>query len=121
MAAGLHLYMASSLCVCAQISLIYFNFFFSGGTGVWSQGFGLAKQGLKHLSHTSSTFCSCYFGDEVSWTICRRCPWISNLPISAFQIARTPGIIHQHPANSPSLKGTSHIWLVPIPFQGRLI
>jgi hypothetical protein len=34
MAAGLHLYMASSLCVCAQISLIYFNFFFSGGTGV---------------------------------------------------------------------------------------
>jgi hypothetical protein len=33
MAAGLHLYMASSLCVCAQISLIYFNVFFLVGLG----------------------------------------------------------------------------------------
>jgi hypothetical protein len=40
------------------------------GTGVWIQGFALAKQALYHLSHTSSPFCSGYFGDLVSWTIC---------------------------------------------------
>jgi hypothetical protein len=30
----------------------------------------LAKQALYHLSHTSSPFCSGYFGDGVSQTIC---------------------------------------------------
>jgi hypothetical protein len=31
-----------------------FFFFFGGGTGVWIQGFLLAKQPLYHLSHFSS-------------------------------------------------------------------
>jgi hypothetical protein len=34
----------------------------------------LAKQVLYHLSHTSSPFCSGYFGDGVSPTICLGCP-----------------------------------------------
>jgi hypothetical protein len=38
---------------------------FFGGTGVWTQGFTLTKQVLHHLSHTSSPFCSGYFGDGV--------------------------------------------------------
>jgi hypothetical protein len=34
------------------------------------QDFGLAKQVLYGLSHSSSSFCSSYFGDRVSRTIC---------------------------------------------------
>jgi hypothetical protein len=37
---------------------------FFGGTGVWTQGFMLAKQMVFYsLSRTSSQFCSDYFGD----------------------------------------------------------
>jgi hypothetical protein len=43
---------------------------FFGETWVWTQGFALAKQELYSLSHTSSPFCSDYFGDEVSRSIC---------------------------------------------------
>jgi hypothetical protein len=35
--------------------------------GVWTQGFPVE---LYLLSHTSRPFCSSYFGDEVSCTIC---------------------------------------------------
>jgi hypothetical protein len=46
-------------------------FFFSlGETGVRTQGFALAKQALYHVSHTFSPFCSGYFGNVVSLTIC---------------------------------------------------
>jgi hypothetical protein len=37
---------------------------FFGETGVLTQDLALAKQVLYHLSHTSSPFCSGYFGDE---------------------------------------------------------
>jgi hypothetical protein len=41
-------------------------FFFFCGTGVWTQGFTLARQALYHLRHHSSPFWSDYFGDWVS-------------------------------------------------------
>jgi hypothetical protein len=34
------------------------------------------------LNHTSSPFCSGYFGDRVSWTICLGWPWTAVLPVS---------------------------------------
>jgi hypothetical protein len=43
---------------------------FFGGTGVWTQGFRVAKQVLYSLSHVSSPSCSGYFRDGVSWTFC---------------------------------------------------
>jgi hypothetical protein len=55
------------------LSAYFFHFLFSsffGGTGGWTQDFALAKQVLHCLSHTSSPFCSGYFGDGVSQTIC---------------------------------------------------
>jgi hypothetical protein len=36
------------------------------GTGVWIQGFGLARQVLYFLSHYASSFCSGYIWDRVS-------------------------------------------------------
>jgi hypothetical protein len=48
-----------------------------------------------HLSHTSSPFCSGYFGDVTSRTICPGWPWISKLPISASQVTRITGVSHQ--------------------------
>jgi hypothetical protein len=39
----------------------YYLFLFIGRTG-----FEIAKQVLYHLSHTSSPFCSGYFGDGIS-------------------------------------------------------
>jgi hypothetical protein len=55
--------------------------------GGCTQSFALAKQAY-HLSHTSSLFCSGYFGDGVCWTICPGWPWTVILPISASQIPR---------------------------------
>jgi hypothetical protein len=43
------------------------------------------------LSHTSSAFCSGYFGDGVSWTICLGWPCTEILLISASQVARIIG------------------------------
>jgi hypothetical protein len=71
-----------------NIGLLGFGFFFFLllfifcfiGSGVWTQGFMLAKQVL----YTSSWFCSGYFG--LSWTICLGWSWTSILPISAFQV-----------------------------------
>jgi hypothetical protein len=59
-------------------------------TGVWTQGFTLAKQAFYDLSHTSSPFCSGYFRDGISQSICPGWPWtfIFHPPISASQVAR---------------------------------
>jgi hypothetical protein len=75
------------------------NSFFGGGdvgrqTGVWIEGFALAKQALYHLSHTSSLFCSGYFGDGILRTICPGWPQTTILPIS--QIARITGVSQWH-------------------------
>jgi hypothetical protein len=71
---------------------------FFGETGVWTQDFALAKQVLYCLSHSSSPFCSVYFRDEVSPTICLSWPWIMILQISAFHVARITSMSHCHPA-----------------------
>jgi hypothetical protein len=68
-----------------------FNFF-----GVWTQGFMLIKEAFYHLSHTSSPFCSGYFGDGISRTICLGWPWISILLILASQIARITGVSYRY-------------------------
>jgi hypothetical protein len=59
------------------------NFFFLGGTGVWTQGSTLVKQALYHLHQTPSPFCSGYFGNGVSQTICPGWPQTAILQISA--------------------------------------
>jgi hypothetical protein len=46
-----------------ELSGVFF-FFFVVALGL-IEGFALAKQVLYHLSHTSSPFCSSYFGDGV--------------------------------------------------------
>jgi hypothetical protein len=63
-------------------------YFFGGGeTGIWIQGFVLAKQVFYCLSHTFSPFCPGYFGDGVSgW------PQTMILLISASQVARITGV-----------------------------
>jgi hypothetical protein len=55
------------------------------GTGAWTQRFVFTKQVLYHLSHTSSPFCSGYFGDGVLQTICPGWPWTVTLLILASQ------------------------------------
>jgi hypothetical protein len=48
------------------------------------------------LNHISSPFCSAYFGDRVSQTICLGWPWTMILPmILASQIARVIDMSHQ--------------------------
>jgi hypothetical protein len=76
-------------------SCLLYLFFFCG-TGIWTQGFTLAKQVLHHLNLISSPFCSVYLEMEVSWTICPGWPHIVNLPISASQEARITGMSHRH-------------------------
>jgi hypothetical protein len=74
-----------------EISLA-FLFLFFGGTRVWTQGFTLAKQALYRLSNTSSPFCSGYFGDGISQTICMGWSWTVILPVLASQVARIIGM-----------------------------
>jgi hypothetical protein len=52
--------------------------------GILTQDFPLAKQALDNLSHTSSPFCSCYFGDGVSELFA----WAGLKLTSASQVAR---------------------------------
>jgi hypothetical protein len=65
--------------------------FFLGETRVWTLGFVLAKQVLYHLRHTSRLFCSGYFRDGVSLTICPSWPRTVILLISASPVARIIG------------------------------
>jgi hypothetical protein len=60
-----HVYMGFILLkhFCDFYFKFFFFFFFFDRTGVWTQGFALTKQGLFHLNHTFSLFCSGYFGD----------------------------------------------------------
>jgi hypothetical protein len=69
-----------------------------GGIGIWTEDFALTKQTFYSLSHTSSPFCSGYFGDGISWTICPG--WLQTmiLLISASQVSRIIGMSHQCPA-----------------------
>jgi hypothetical protein len=61
---------------------------------VLTQSFTLAQQALYHLSYASSPFCSGYFGDKVSQTICQDWPQTTILPIFTSQIASITGMSH---------------------------
>jgi hypothetical protein len=50
------------------------------------------------VSHTSSPFCSGYFGEGVSWTICLGWCQTYILLLSAPSVARIAVMNHQHPA-----------------------
>jgi hypothetical protein len=50
------------------LSLCFFLSF--GSTGVWTQGFVLARWSLYYLSHTPSPFCFIYFSGRVSCIGC---------------------------------------------------
>jgi hypothetical protein len=82
-----------------------FLFFFFGGTEVWTPGFTFEKQARYHLIHTCSSFCSSYFGDEVSQTVCPGCPPTMILPISASQVARVIGVSHSAHLSSSIFHG----------------
>jgi hypothetical protein len=67
---------------------------------ILNSGLCVAKQALYHLSHSSSPFCSGYFGDEISWTICPGWPRTTIHLISASQVARITVMNHQHLAKN---------------------
>jgi hypothetical protein len=69
-----------------------------GGNGVWSQDFTPAKQVLYGLSHFCSPFCSGYFRDGVSQTLCVDWPWSVILLISATQVEKIAHMSHWCPA-----------------------
>jgi hypothetical protein len=60
-------------------SIFFWPYFFLSALRDWTQDLTLDRQRLDHLRHTSSSFCSDYFGDGISWTICRAGlkPWTS--------------------------------------------
>jgi hypothetical protein len=60
-------------------------------TRVWTQDLVFAKWVLCHLSHSSSPFCSGYFGDVISQTICNDWSQTVILQISVSHVARTTG------------------------------
>jgi hypothetical protein len=66
------------------------------GTGVWTQGFVLTTQALFCLSHTTSPFCSVYFGDGVWRTMCLGWPWTVVPLISTSQVTRIIGMRQWH-------------------------
>jgi hypothetical protein len=53
------------------------------GWGKWGLNSGLTKQAPYCLNHTSNLFCSGYFGDGVSQTICLSWPQTSIFLMSA--------------------------------------
>jgi hypothetical protein len=81
--------------ICKRSYLGFFLFF--GWTGVWTQGFVLAKQVLYSLSYASSPFCSGCFEDGILRTICLGWPQTLILPMSASQIVKITGMSHKHP------------------------
>jgi hypothetical protein len=78
----------------SQSPINFFGCF--GETRVWIQGFVLAKQALYHFIHTSSPFCSGYFGHRVSWIICPGWSWTVILHISDSQATRITDVSHHH-------------------------
>jgi hypothetical protein len=56
------------------------------------------KASALQIEPPSSPFCSGYFGDEVSRTICSSWSQTSTLLITASQVARIADMSHQHPA-----------------------
>jgi hypothetical protein len=104
--------------VCKFYFLVRLGFeqvLFFGATWIWTQSFNLAKQVIYCLSHASSTFCSGYFGDRVSHTICLDCPRTMSLLISTSQVARITGISYQHSAYVQVFCGYVFISLQYIP------
>jgi hypothetical protein len=79
------------------IFFLAFFFFFSVLIGL---GFELKALHLQKrhssLSHTSSPFCSGYFGDEFSKTICPGCPQIAIFPFPDSQVAKIMRVNHWH-------------------------
>jgi hypothetical protein len=67
----------------------------------WGLNSGLhtCKPGALLLEHTSSLFCSCYFGNGVSPTICLGWPHAVIILILASQLAIIICMSHQCPAN----------------------
>jgi hypothetical protein len=55
--------------ILCYLIIVWYLFVCMYGTGVWTQDFMLATQAVYHLSHTSSPFCSGYFGEGASQTI----------------------------------------------------
>jgi hypothetical protein len=94
-----------------RFSVFYFIYFFSflGGLRL-TQDFVLAKQVLYHLIHSSSPFCSGYFGDRVLQTICPGWPQTEILLISVSQVAGIRGMSHQHLAFLVGLFEGSWFW-----------
>jgi hypothetical protein len=74
-----------------------------GGSEVLTEGFALAKQALYCLSHTSSPFCSDYFGDGGLKTYLPGLASNHTLPISASQEARITDMNHRYLAFIPIL------------------
>jgi hypothetical protein len=72
-------------------TLALFGFFFFWWNWV---GFELRASHSQGLSHTFSSFCSGYFGDEVLQSICPCWPQTSIHLIPAFQVARVTGVSH---------------------------
>jgi hypothetical protein len=72
------------------------------------QGFTLAKQVLYRLSHTSSPFCSGYFGDGGLMNYLPRLASTYHPPdllISASQVAKITDVSHQCLASSILIQG----------------
>jgi hypothetical protein len=62
-----------------EVIVFFFNFYFLLGLGFELRA--LCSQSQHWLSHTSSSFCSGYFGDEMLWTIYQDWPWTIVLSI----------------------------------------
>jgi hypothetical protein len=62
------------------ILIFFFYLIFFVGTGFELRVFALGKQALCSSSHTSSVFCSGYFGDGISRAICLGCSGTCYLP-----------------------------------------
>jgi hypothetical protein len=72
---------------------IAFTFFVWWDWGL-NPGLYTGKTGALLLTHPSSSFCSGYFGDGVSWNICLSLPWTAVLLIPSSQVARFTGMSH---------------------------
>jgi hypothetical protein len=95
------------VCVCVCVCVCVWQ---QGRYEAWTQGFAFTKVVLYHLRHTSSPFCSGYFGDGVWRTICWGWPWTMIFPISASHVARTTYVSHWHLTQNQFLKYGQGIW-----------